>query len=141
MKKLIQTIALFAVIGIGTASAQNVMFVKGPTITDQGTTLQVCGKLAGLGNNQVVIVTVTGNQTITTTCTNQGGNTAPGLTKTEGFMASGQFMSEKNGTVTFCLTTNEPTPGQCPNGNFTATVTDATFSNVVIKVNGQVVSQ
>jgi hypothetical protein len=136
MKAILQTLALFLTIGLGTASAQNIHFQSGPTITDLGTTLKVCGKLVGLGNNQLVTVSISGTQVVTTQCTNPGGNVAPGQTQTTNFMASGSYMSSKNGNVAFCLTTTEPTPGTCPNGQWTGTVTGTTFSNVTVSVNG-----
>jgi hypothetical protein len=133
-------IALVALFSVNVAVAQNIHFIGNPTIQDLGTQLRFCGKLAGLGNNQEVTITLNTTATTLTTCTNPGGNVAPGQTKTGTVSTSGTFQSDKNGSVTFCLTTNTPTPGRCPNGQWTGTVTDVSFSNSAISVNGQVVN-
>ncbi|MDQ6755374.1 MAG: hypothetical protein M3004_00405 [Bacteroidota bacterium] len=137
--KLILSFMLVAIFSIGTVMAQNIHFIGSPQITDNGTTLTFCGKLAGLGNNQMITVTLSAAATVTTTCTNPGGNVAPGQTKVVNISASGQFHSDKNGTVTFCLTTVTPEPGSCPNGMWTGTVTDVSFSNEKITVDGKTV--
>ena len=132
-------VMLFALCSATISNAQNIHFIGNPTINDMGTQLQFCGKLAGLGNSQMVTVTLSTKASITTTCTNQGGNIAPGQTKTETLTTSGTFQSEANGTVTFCLTTDVPTPGSCPNGNWTGTVSDVSFTGSKVMVNGKTV--
>jgi hypothetical protein len=141
MKKVFLGLALmlFAICGANTANAQNIHFIGNPTITDMGTQLQFCGKLAGLGNNQSITVTLSTKATITTTCTNAGGNIAPGQTKTATLTTSGTFQSDANGTVTFCLTSDVPTPGPCPNGNWTGTVTEVSFTGSKVLVGGKTI--
>lgn len=133
------------------AFAANVHFVKGPTFTDNGTTLTTTGKLAGLGNEDLKItVAVTGIAT-KITCTNPGGNQAPGQNK-PGVTASGsQTITTneiKNGSVNIRVTTAEPahlTPRQagCPNNRWTARIDDVSFSSAKITVvqGGEVVLQ
>ena len=128
--------AVVSVFSIGTTLAQNIHFIGSPAITDNGSTLTFCGKLAGLGNNELVTVTLNTTATTITECTNPGGNVAPGQTKTGTVSTSGVFTADKNGTVTFCLTTNTPSPGKCPNGQWTGTVTDVSFANSFVSVNG-----
>ena len=122
-----------------TAYAANIHFIDGLQCTDQGTTFQVCGKVAGLGN-QPLTLTVTADATITATCTNKGGNEAPGQNKVKK-RALGQVTItpdrfDKNGNVTFCVSTAEltvtATEAGCPNNNWAATVTDAEFTNVKV---------
>ncbi|HKO80156.1 MAG TPA: hypothetical protein VJU78_07175 [Chitinophagaceae bacterium] len=128
--------AVISVCSIATTFAQNIHFIGSPAITDNGSTLSFCGKLAGLGNSEVVTVTLNTTATTITECTNAGGNVAPGQTKTGTVSTSGTFTADKNGSVTFCLTTNTPSPGKCPNGKWTGTVTDVSFSNSFVSVNG-----
>lgn len=138
--KLIFSLLLISFLSISSVFAQNTHFIGSPSISDNGTTLTYCAKLAGLGNNQSVTVILSASATVTTTCTNPGGNVAPGQTKTVSVSASGTFTSDKNGTVTFCLTTLTPEPGSCPNGMWSGTVTDVSFTNTRILVDGKAVN-
>lgn len=145
MRRFTLLLAALAAVGLfapTAALAANVHFVNGPTFTDNGTTLTTTGKLAGLGNGDIrITVAVTGIAT-KITCTNPGGNQAPGQNK-PGVTASGsQTISRdeiKNGTVTIKVTTLEPaqlTPKQagCPNNNWTAKIDDVKFSSATITV-------
>ena len=138
MKKALFTICLAAFSTVA-AYAQNPHFVVGPTVTDNGTTLTATGSIAGLGNNQLLTVEMNVSGTVTTECTNRGGNVAPGQTKTDNFSVSGRYTSDKNGRVDFSLTTPLPLPGRCPNGNWTGAVTDVSFGTPAILVNGTVI--
>ena len=139
---LVAAVAALAVLAPSAALAANVHFVKSPTFTDNGTTLTTTGKLAGLGNGDIKItLSVTGTAT-KITCTNPGGNQAPGQNK-PGVTASGtQTISRdevKNGTVSIRVTTLEPaqlTPKQagCPNNRWTARIDDVEFTSATITV-------
>lgn len=139
---IVATAVLALGLMVPAALAANVHFVHGPTFTDNGTTLTTNGKLAGLGNEDITItVSVTGIAT-KITCTNPGGNEAPGQNK-PGVTASGsQTISRdeiKNGSVTISVTTVEParlTPRQagCPNNRWTARIDDVSFSSARITV-------
>jgi hypothetical protein len=123
---------------VGTLLADNPHFIGSPTISDNGTTLSASGTIAGLGNaGGTASVVLTADATATTVCHNPKGNIAPGQTKTLSIDASGDFPIDQNGRVEFDLTTDEPTAGACPNGKWTGEVTDVTFSNIRISVNGQ----
>lgn len=135
-KKLMLAMAVMLISALS-ISAQNIHFVDGPSITDNGLTLSCSGKLAGLGNNKLVTVTLHTTATTITECTNPGGNVAPGQTKTGTVSTSGLFSSDKNGNVIFSLTTDVPTPGKCPNGQWVGRVTDCSFANTYVSVNGQ----
>jgi len=82
--------------------------------------LVVSFKIAGLGANEEILVTTTGQATGEYACINRGGN-HPQASNKEAFAgpvsASGTFTSDKNGSVTGTLTlTPPPTTLVCPGG-------------------------
>lgn len=135
--------AVLAVVLIGPAAfGSNVHFVKGPNFTDNGTTLTTTGKLAGLGNEDLAITVSVKGIATKITCTNPGGNQAPGQNKPGVTASASQTILSneiKNGSVTINLTTAEPaqlTPKQagCPNNRWTARIDDVFFSSAKITV-------
>ena len=149
-KNLLIVLATISIVGV--AYAANVHIKQKPrlTLTDNGLTLSACGALTGLGNGDVTI-TLVADGSIFTTCTNPGGNQAPGqnpgdvVVLGEVTIPSDQV---KNGNVSFCVSTEAPetpTPGEagCPNNNWTAQITDVAFSGAILIVEqgGEVVLQ
>ncbi len=135
-------LAVVAVVMVApVALAANVHFKDGPTFTDQGTTLQATGALAGLGNKDVTITLTATGTADDITCTNKGGKVAPGQNKPSVTTIGQQSIpvtEVKNGNVSFDVETAAPfvTAKQagCPNNNWTATVNDVDFTSATITV-------
>src|SRR5512143_4083022 len=138
------TTALILVSGVA-AFAQNVHLKGGanakPAFKDGGVFLEAVGSLAGLGEGDVLI-TLTAQADVTSTCTNQGGNEAPGQNPAPITVSGSQAIPEgelKNGNTPFDVTTVAPAATiagapDCPNTNWTERITDLSFTSAVITV-------
>ena len=118
----------------GTAFAQSGHFVGTPTCTDEGTTVECRGKVAGLGGTTVEI-TVSAPGTASVECTNPGGNVAPGQSFTTNVTGtSGPLATPRNGQFRFTVESDTPSapPGSCPNPQWTAEVIDVEFGDATI---------
>lgn len=133
---LVTFIAAVAVLTLftGTALAQSGHFVGTPTCTDEGTTVECRGKVAGLGGTTFEI-TVSAPGTGSVECTNPAGNVAPGQDfSTTVAGTSGPLATPRNGQFRFTVESDTPSapPGSCPNPMWTATVIDVEFGDATI---------
>jgi hypothetical protein len=148
--KVIINALILGLIAVPIIFAANVHFRGAPSFSDQGTTLQSCFTVTGLGNGDVTI-TIDTTGTATTLCTNQGGTTAPGQNKTpvqpsgSASIPAGEI---KNGNLTTCVATSappnpSPKAAGCPSNTWTANITDVQFATATITISqgGQVVLQ
>jgi hypothetical protein len=112
-----------------------------PSFTDNGVSLTASGAISGLGNGDIT-VTLTATADVTSTCTNQGGNEAPGQNPAPITVSGSEAIpagSIINGNVGFDVTTEEPVlviPGapDCPNSNWTESIDDLAFTSATIVV-------
>ena len=120
--------------------ADNPHFTRGPNFFDNGFTATGTGRISGLGNGDVIMTLSFPNAFGTATCTNPGGNQAPGQNPAYVSVSGNAYLSSfRNGTLNFSVSTEPPPyplPGYvgCPNGNWTATLNDLTFGNGTLTV-------
>ena len=140
------TTVLMAVLAIGTLVYASSVHLKGgknaePTFFDNGITLTAEGALSGLGNGDVLI-TIEAIADVTSTCTNQGGNQAPGQNPAPITVTGSQAIPAeevKNGNTPFSVVTlppETPVPGApgCPNPNWTEAIEDLAFTSATVTV-------
>jgi hypothetical protein len=102
-------------------------------------TLNVCFKIAGLGDNQSLTVTAGADADAVYACRNNGQqcpNAANKVNVQSHVSASGTFTSGKNGQISACLTVNPPpTSLTCPNGQKLVLVS-VSYTNVSVSAPG-----
>src|SRR2546429_9648441 len=108
---------LLAITALG--GLASIAYASGVHITKAGVTftadhnnltLTASGQIAGLGNGAIVLMSATADPT--TTCTNQGGNQAPGQNPAPITVTGSSAIPDtggRNGSRPFTVTTNPPT--------------------------------
>ena len=139
-------LALILALSLATGAFAASVHLKGgknaePSFYDGGLTLNASGELSGLGFEDVV-VTIVAEANVTSTCTNNGGNAAPGQNPAPITVTGSEPISKgeiKNGNTPFDVTTEAP-PSEiagapdCPNPNWTETIDDLAFTSAIITV-------
>jgi hypothetical protein len=116
------------------ALAANAHFLRTSAAINNSADLVASFKVAGLGDSETILVTLSADATAQYACFNNGGH-HPSATNKESVSgpvsASGEFTSGKNGSVTGSLTVSPPSQGDfsCPNGQ-RLVMTFVQYSNV-----------
>ena len=144
-RKILSFICVAAIICLQATSASARGAVKLSNVTFDLGSLISNGTLTGLGNTDVS-VKLDASGVPVVTCTNLGGNQAPGQNPPK-VSASGKASLygtdpvRKNGKSPFGVETSEPAPfvtgtvGGCPNDNWTATIDFVYWTHATITVN------
>ena len=150
MKRLVVTALVLLCAGMAYAASVHLKGGKNAEVSfvDGGLVLSASSELAGLGNEDVFI-TLDALADVTSTCTNKGGNMAPGQNPAEVSVTGGVSIPAeeiKNGNLAFDVTTVAPVtpiPGApgCPNKNWVQDITDMMFTSgtVTVEQGGEVV--
>jgi hypothetical protein len=132
-KSFIVATAAIATLMLGATAAQatsNAHFVGTPTATRNDSTLTISGKVAGLGQVEVITVTISGD----VACINPGSKHPKAANKEA--LTGGADVPVQNGKANFSVTTNVPSidPSCSPpmtlvfsNVTVTVTAVDGTF--------------
>ena len=122
MRKLIGfgVAALAAVSMAGVAEAANPHFIRADADLDNAGNLDASFKMAGLGDNETITVTLSADASATYACKNNGNN-FPADPKKQSVAgpvsSSGDFTSGKNGQINGTLSVSAPASTlECPNG-------------------------
>jgi hypothetical protein len=143
MKKLsILTLTMIALVGFmaTTVRAQSPHFLRcsASGVNSDGS-LNVCFKIAGLGDNQTLAVTASAHADAVYACLNRGQQCPDAANKVNvqaDVSATGTFTSGKNGQITACLTVDPPpTDLTCPNGQRLVLVS-VSYTNVSVSAPG-----
>ena len=132
---MIMTLLLAVTMAAPVALAASPHFVGDVTFRDLGTTLRASGSIAGLGNENIdVRLQATGTASVV--CINPAGHRAPGQDTTVNVLGTVSNLEVKNGRVNFTVTTTAPTvtSAACPNAQWTARVTDVSFTSATLTV-------
>lgn len=139
---LLGAVAVAALAFPGAASAQSGHFLTGggnaPSCTDEGTTVECTGKVAGLGGTTFEI-TIEADGIASVECTNPGGNVAPGQDTAVTVAGTTEPLpTPRNGQFRFTVDTDDPEPlpptPTCPNNQWTPNIVDVTFTEATLSL-------
>jgi hypothetical protein len=141
MQRSIATVAAVAFLSTAALAASVHFKPRSPVFTDQGVVLLMQGTLTGLGNGDITVM-LSASAGANTTCTNQGGNQAPGQNPGDVTVAGVQIIPDnqiKNGNVSLNVSTQPPAvptfeQAGCPSKNWTAAITDLDFTTATVVV-------
>ena len=141
-RRLITILSLIFVLGLTTTTALAAKPRFSSAINFSLGSLIAEGRLAGLGTQDVaVVLDATGIPVVT--CTNQGGNQAPGQNPSKVSARGAQSLVhetyKKNGSTGFEVETDEPTPLSakkmgCPNDTWIAAIDFVFWTDATIEV-------
>jgi hypothetical protein len=126
--------------GAAPASAQSGHFLTGGgnpvECTDEGTTVECTGKVAGLGGTTFEI-TIEAPGIASVECTNPGGNVAPGQdTAVTVAGTTDPLPTPRNGQFRFTVESDDPEPlpptPTCPNNQWTPNIVDVAFTEATL---------
>lgn len=123
----------------GSTLARNPHFIRANATVNNACNLVGSFKVAGLGDNESLTITMSADANATYACCNNGGNQPSDPKKedvTGTVTATGTFTSGKNGQITGSLTAQPPASSlSCPGGQ-TKTLLSVTYSNVQFSAPG-----
>jgi hypothetical protein len=138
---LLAAVAVAALAFASIASAQSGHFLTGgggnaTTCTDEGTTVECTGKVAGLGGTTFEI-TIEAAGIASVECENPSGNVAPGQdTAVTVAGTTDPLPTPRNGSFNYTIESDDPEPlaptPTCPNRKWTANVVDVEFTNATL---------
>lgn len=124
-----------AAIAVPVALGVSPHFINASGTLNANGSLTVNFKEAGLGTNQNITYTLSGDATATYVCVNKGGSNPSAQNKTTvagPVSATGTFNSGKNGNVTASLTVSPPPSDiSCPNGQ-SLQLASVSYTNVTL---------
>ena len=143
---ILMTLILVFTLSVSTTLAASVHLKGGknakPAFFDHGLSLSAEGELSGIGEGDVIVF-IDATAAVVSTCTNNGGNAAPGQNPAPIDVSGSSTITPderlKNGNTPFTVETEPPPPyiegaPDCPNPNWVETIDDLLFTSATITV-------
>ena len=145
MRRISSAIALAAMaLVLTTAVASANATIHSLSVNFDGTTVTATGDISGLGSQKPAFAQLTVNGSASYTCTNNGGNAAPGqnpvpVQSTSPAQDLGNTTDNGRGTVNVSTTltapsTINPKTAGCPSGKWTASLNEVTVSSATLTI-------